>query len=132
MPGLRYFPGMESTQRAPEPMVPDLLLFHTVPVSIDRRRQGVRYALLASLPLAFRRAEIFALIVQAPGLCCPSAWLPQLVGTRLSYSNAISPQILMIPGPKARRNRGNHPGFVRRIEPKEFRSASSVTGAGEK
>ncbi len=40
---------------------------NAVPVSIDRRGQDVRYALLAPLPLAFRRAELSALTGQAPG-----------------------------------------------------------------
>ena len=92
-------------------------LLHAMPVSIDRRGQGVRYVLLAPLPLAFRRAEISALTVQAPGWCRFSAQLAQLVGTRRSNSKATITQILMAPGPKARRNRGNHPGFARRIIP---------------
>ena len=50
-------------------MVPDLLLLNKTQSSIDRRRQGVRYVLLAPLPLAFRRAGVSALTVQAPG--CP-------------------------------------------------------------
>ena len=37
--------------------------FNGVLFSIDRRRQGVRYALLAPLPLAFHRAVLSALTV---------------------------------------------------------------------
>ena len=47
-----------------------------------RRRKGVRYALLAPLPLLSRRAEISALTVQSPGLCGPCGRLTQLVRTR--------------------------------------------------
>ena len=93
MPAERYFPGMESTQRSPEPMVPDLLLFNTAPVSIDRRGQDVRYALLDPLPLAFHRAEITALNVQAPGWCRFFAQLAQMVGARRKNSKASSLQI---------------------------------------
>ena len=44
--------------------------------SIDRRGQGVRYALLAPLPLPSHRAEISALTGQAPGFCGPFGKLP--------------------------------------------------------
>ena len=101
-------------------------LLHAMHVSIGRRRQDVRYALLAPLPLFTRRAEIFALNIQAPGWCRFFARLPQLVGTRRGHSKAISPQF--------QRHQGLRPDataqiiLVLRAElDKKNRSASSVS-----
>ena len=81
MPAARYFPEKESTQSSPGD-TPGPTPFDLDRRSIVRRGQGVRYALLAPLPLPSRRAEISALTVQAPGFCGPWGWLTQLVGTR--------------------------------------------------
>ena len=81
MPAARYFPEKESTQSSPGD-TPGPPPFNLDVPSIARRRQGVRYALLAPLPLPSHRAGISALTVQAPGLCGPCGWLTQLVGTR--------------------------------------------------
>ena len=90
MPAARYFPEKESTQWPRPPSLAPLGQFTLsspgdtpgpppfnldVP-SIARRGQGVRYALLAPLPLPLRRAEIPTLTGQAPGFCGPYGRLP--------------------------------------------------------
>ena len=96
MPAARYFPEKESTQWPRPPSLAPLGQFTLSspgdtpgppPFNLDdlsnvRRGQGVRYALLAPLPLVFHRAEIPALTGLAPGLCGPCGRLTQMVGTR--------------------------------------------------
>ena len=65
---LHVVPPRFTRPLSPDPLGETTGAFHEVPASIARRRQGVRYALLAPLPLSSRRAEIPALTVQAPGL----------------------------------------------------------------
>ena len=96
--------------------------------STARRGQGVRYALLAPLPLSSRRAEIPALTVQAPGLCGPCGQLPQLVGTRRGSSTAQSPQVFSARGPKARRRDGGHPEMRAGLDHKSSGMRSPVRG----
>ena len=98
--------------------------------SIDRRGQGVRYALLAPLPLFSRRAEISALTVQAPGFCGPCGQLTQLVGTRRASETAQSPQVFSARGPKARRRGGGHPEMRAGLDHKSSGMRSSVMGSG--
>ena len=98
--------------------------------SIDRRRQGVRYALLAPLPLPSRRAETSALTVQAPGLRGPWGQLPQLVGTRRGSETAQSPQGFSARGPKARRRGGGHPEMRAGLDHRSSGIRSPVMGSG--
>ena len=123
MPAARYFPEKESTQWPRPPSLaplgqftlsspgdtPGPPSFNLNNPSTVRRRQGVRYALLAPLPLSSRRAEISARTGQAPGFCGPCGWLTQLVGTRRTSEAAQSPQVYFARGPKARRRGGGHP-----------------------
>ena len=81
MPAARYFPEKESTQSSPGD-TPGPPPFNLDDLSNVRRGQGVRYDLLAPLPLVFHRAEIPALTGLAPGLCGPCGRLTQMVGTR--------------------------------------------------
>ena len=90
MPAARYFPEKESTQWPRPPSLAPLGQFTLSspgdtpgppPFNLDdlsnvRRGQGVRYALLAPLPLVFHRAEIPALTGLAPGFCGPFGKLP--------------------------------------------------------
>ena len=85
---LHVVPPRFTRPLSPDPIGETTGAFHEVPASIARRRQDVRYALLAPLPLSSRRAAIPALTVQAPGLCGPCGQLPQLVGTRRGSETA--------------------------------------------
>ena len=144
MPAARYFPEKESTQWPRPPSLapsgqftlsspgdtPGPTPFDLDRRSIVRRGQGVRYALLAPLPLAFRRAEISALTIQAPGFCGPCGRLPQLVGTRRASETAQSSQVFSVRGPKARRRGGGHPDMRAGLDHKSSGMRSSVMGSG--
>ena len=144
MPAARYFPEKESTQWPRPPSLAPLGQFTLSspgdtpgppPFNLDsfstaRRGQGVRYALLAPLPLAFRRAEISALTGQAPGFCDPCGQLPQLVGTRRGFETTQSPQGFSARGPKARRRGGGHPEMRAGLDHKSSGMRSSVMGSG--
>ena len=123
MPAARYFPEKESTQWPRPPSLapsgqftlsspgdtPGPPPFNLDDLSNVRRGQGVRYDLLAPLPLVFHRAEIPALTGLAPGLCGPCGRLTQMVGTRRGSSTAQSPQVFSARGPKARRRGESYP-----------------------
>ena len=144
MPAARYFPEKESTQWPRPPSLAPLGQFTLSspgdtpgppPFNLNNpstvwRRQGIRYALLAPLPLFSRRAEISALIVQAPGLYGPCGWLTQLVGTRRGSSTAQSPQVFSARGPKARRRDGGHPEMRAGLDHKGSGMRSPVMGSG--
>ena len=117
---MRYFPGMKSTQRS-------------------SKGEGFRFSLPLGNPPPFKNDQSGGLRPpywmyprgdhRPPNLCRFSAHLPRLVGIRRRTSNAVGPQNSTVPGPKARYNRADHPGFVRRIGQKEFGSAAPITGA---
>ena len=144
MPAARYFPEKESTQWPRPPSLapsgqftlsspgdtPGPPPFNLDDPSTARRGQGVRYALLAPLPLHSRRAEISALTVQAPGLCGPCGQLPQLVGTRRASETAQSHQVYFARGPKARRRGGGHPDMRAGLDHKSSGMRSPVMGSG--
>ena len=129
MPAARYFPEKESTQSSPGD-TPGPPPFNLDDLSTARRRQGVRYVLLAPLPLSSRRAEISALTVQAPGFCGPCGRLTQLVGTRRASETAQSPQVFSARGPKARRRGRGHPEMRAGLDHRSSGMRSSVMGSG--